>query len=250
MEFWKGCAGRLVPGDTVVHAFAFAHCAVSARVSSWLSPEERQRASALRFQGDRERFILSHAFVRWVLADYLRVSPPEVSLTNDRAGRPTITGADRSVAFSLAHCQTHAVVAVARGALVGVDVEHHRTVTDALGIARRFFSPAETDMLMAQAAAELDETFLRLWVCKEAFVKAIGLGLSYRLDRVTIGGLHSGKPSFTFIDAEYGPASQWILQSASVDRSYVAVAVKPLSGLLGRISWASRDAFPARTLPS
>lgn len=85
-------------------------------MSEWLSSEELDPIFRLRSELDRERFVLSHA-------DCLGLAPHCVPLGRGPSGKPRIGGVDQPLAFSLAHCQTHAVVAIARNALVGVDVE-------------------------------------------------------------------------------------------------------------------------------
>ena len=63
---------------------------------------------------------------------------------------------------------------------------------------------------------------------KEAFTKAIGLGLSYPLNRVVVRGFDDGNPRYTTIDEAHGKASEWSLTYLELARSYIAVAVKPL----------------------
>jgi len=111
--------------------------------------------------------------------------------------------------------------------LVGVDVEQHRLGVDALGIARRYFAWEEAETLSALSLEEVDTHFLRLWTCKEAFVKAIGLGLSYPLDRFVVSGLKHGEPEYSSVEPEYGPPSAWSLRTwALAPNCYVAVTVK------------------------
>ena len=155
-------------------------------------------------------------------------SAQDVQLERSATGKPLISGR-QELAFSLAHCETHAVIAVASHALVGVDVEHHHSVNDALGISRRYFAREEADVLDRQAPQELDAAFLRLWVCKEAFIKAIGLGLSYPLDRVIVGGFDGEHPYYRAIDEPHGLPLHWTLTLIERERSYIAIAVKTLS---------------------
>ena len=211
-----------------LHILPFAQCSTSVPgCSSSLSRGELRQMSALRFEADRRRFVLTHAYARQVLGDCLGMPPDRVPLMRSATGQPRI-GTDRPISFSLAHCETHAVVAIANQALVGVDVEHHRSVPDALAIGRRYFAGEEADMLVAREPQDLDAAFLRLWVSKEAFTKAIGLGLSYPLNRVVVRGFDDGNPRSTKIDEAHGKASEWSLTYLELARSYIAVAVKPL----------------------
>lgn len=197
------------------------------RLFELLSAEERERARAFHFEPDRVRFIVAHAHLRRVLGRYLGVPPERVPLARDPAGKPLLCGsAAGELGISLSGSRTRAAVAVAATTAVGVDVEDHRPVPDALAIAERYLAPCEAEVLRRADPAKLDATFLRLWTCKEAFVKAIGLGVSYELHRFVVAGLERGLPRYTAVAAEYGPACAWSLRSFEpVPDCYLAVAV-------------------------
>src|SRR5947209_4610027 len=110
-----------LPSANMVHV----HClpfsdrqTVTSYVSAWLSMDELKRASRLLFASDHERFVLSHAYTRAVLAGYLGIHPTDLSVTTNEYGKPMIAaeshGRGKELGFNLAHCGTHAFVAVAR----------------------------------------------------------------------------------------------------------------------------------------
>ncbi|HUQ81183.1 MAG TPA: 4'-phosphopantetheinyl transferase superfamily protein [Gemmatimonadaceae bacterium] len=79
--------------------------------------------------------------------------------------------------FNLSHSGSCALVGVARGRQVGVDVEQLRALHDLDGIADRVCSAAERAALSALAGPERDGAFFALWTRKEALAKATGEGL-------------------------------------------------------------------------
>lgn len=124
-----------------------------------------------------------------------------VAFEADGRGRPHIvastvpsemgTGPSSAVAEALdgwSHSVSHSgdvvVVAVAFGAQVGVDVEQAHPDRPWERLARRFFHPDETDRLLAMPVGEAETAFFELWTRKEATLKALGSGLSGRLDSV------------------------------------------------------------------
>jgi 4'-phosphopantetheinyl transferase len=213
-----------------IHCLNFVAClGLVAPLSSWLSEQELSRANRFKLDHVRSCFILSHGFLRAVLARYLGISPGEVVITAGPHGKPAIAG---KLGFSLAHCQSYAAVAVAGTPFVGVDVEEDRPEIDAMGIAQRFFARPEWELLSGLPDAEVMPCFRRLWTCKEAFVKAIGLGLNYPFDRFVVEWTDR-TARLAHVEPEYGPASAWSFRTLSVSPLCdIAVAVKmpgPLS---------------------
>jgi 4'-phosphopantetheinyl transferase len=199
-----------------LHCLAFApYLQMTERLFEWLSPDERGRAVAFRFASLKQRFVLSHAYVRAVLAGYLARSPRKIDFGKGAHGKPYIATDNRfgSLEFSLAHCDARVVVAVTAKEAVGVDIEQKRSRLDTHGIARRHFAPQEVEALDHASRASVNSHFLRLWTCKEAFLKATGVGLSYPLDSVVIGGLDDEQPIYHSIAPEFGPASSWSLRT-------------------------------------
>lgn len=153
-----------------------------------VSADERARATRLRVEVDRARFLLRRQALRGILGAYTGVPPHELVFDVGRFGKPTWTaplGAP-GLCFSLSHSGGVALLAVAREGRLGVDVERLRPVLDVDEIARRMFSPAECQALAAEPDAERCPAFLRVWTCKEAVVKALGGGLSIALDGFTV----------------------------------------------------------------
>ena len=151
-----------------------------------LDAAEVARAGRFRFERDRSRFIARRAFLRRVLAGYLGVAPELVLYLISARGRPELDSSS-GIAFSASHSDGLAVVAVARDRHVGVDLERVRPMPDALDLADRVCSPAESTELRFVAPADRGERFLRLWTRKEAYVKALGAGLSMSLAEIEVG---------------------------------------------------------------
>jgi 4'-phosphopantetheinyl transferase len=140
-----------------------------------LSDEERARAARFVFERDRAHYTFHHAALRGVLARYAGVPPRDVPLITRESGKPALAcGPWR---FNLSHSGPAALVAVAGGREVGVDIERLRPMPDALAIAGRFFAPAEFGALAARYGAEPEPAFFSCWTRKEAFIKATGEGL-------------------------------------------------------------------------
>lgn len=151
-----------------------------AHLAALLAPGERERAGRFRRPGDQRAFVVARGTLRRLLASYLRVDPAALSLSVSPRGKPYLLEGDRrsDLRFNLSHAGDLALVAVAWGREVGVDLERLDRAVHPVGIAERFFDPEEAAFLAGLPAAARTGTFFRLWACKEAYAKATGLGIA------------------------------------------------------------------------
>lgn len=150
-----------------------------------LAPEELERARRMRHPEREHAFLVGRAALRSVLAHELGEPPTAMHFSTGPHGKPFLDPA-RSLHFNLSHSGDVVLVAVADGREVGVDVERIKPHVDHGALARRFFSPLENRHLAAVDSASRRATFFALWTCKEALLKAWGVGLSLPLDRFDV----------------------------------------------------------------
>ncbi len=117
----------------------------------------------------------------------------------DPGGKPSLVEDARAPAlsFSLSHTRGLVACAIAGGGDVGIDVEGVDRRVDA-GLAQRFFSEPENRALAAcPTEAARTARFLELWTLKEAYLKAIGVGLSHPLNTVVFAIDEGGHVAFS-----------------------------------------------------
>src|SRR5690349_3318394 len=100
-----------------------------------------------------------------------------------------------------------ALYAFTRGAEIGIDLEHMQPI-EYIDIAQRFFSPNEVQMLRTVPAEQQQAAFFRCWTCKEAYIKARGMGLSLSLSEFDVS-LLPGTPAALLAIREEGQAAAW-----------------------------------------
>jgi len=148
-----------------------------------LSGDERDRAARFVFDRDRHLFVAAHVLLRRALSEYEPVEPGAWAFAAGAHGKPALAGPHRDIPlrFNLAH--THGLVACAlsRDADVGIDVEPLASGARSLDIADRFFSAAEAGDLRNCDPDVRHVRFTEIWTLKEAYIKAIGTGLSHPL---------------------------------------------------------------------
>ena len=80
----------------------------------------------------------------------------------------------------------NALIGIAAGREVGADVEQKRPMEDLYGMARSVMSEGELQDWERLAPESRLDAFYRVWTRKEAYLKAIGLGLFRNLQEVTV----------------------------------------------------------------
>ncbi len=155
-----------------------------------LSAPERERAAAFTAEVGRVRYVRTRFALRRILGGLLGVEPAAVAIDLDPGGKPVL--ADGALEFNHAHTDGLALVAVARGTPVGIDVEREGRRSDFRAIAARFFASQERVFLEQE---ETEERFLQLWTRKEAVLKAAGTGLAGGMETFCVAsrdGWHDG----------------------------------------------------------
>lgn len=145
-----------------------------------LSAEERDKASRFKFEKDRGLYVAAHGLLRVVLSHYLAVPPAEVAFASGK-GKPRLAGVHGSVQFNLSHTHGYVAVAVHPDQPVGVDVEKADPAFKWQDLIDYCLGDPERQALTGLETAAARHTFFNYWTRKEAFLKAIGVGLIDRL---------------------------------------------------------------------
>lgn len=153
------------------------------RLAVVLAADEQARAARFLAAIHRTRFQVGRAMLRTILGRYLQMPPDGIAFRYGPHGKPALSGASEAsdLRFNLAHSKDVGLLGVTRGRELGVDIEAMRPLEDAERIVARFFSTREQADFFRVAPAFRQETFFRGWVCKEAYIKAIGTGLALPL---------------------------------------------------------------------
>ena len=178
--------------------------------TDWLSPEEKARATRAATDLLRRRFIARRGLVRGLLGQALGRSPRDVAYQVGEEGRPSVENAT-GLSFALSHSGPLALVAMARGHRLGVDVECRRPRKNLEGLATRTFCPNETEALLALPLDARTEAFYRGWTRKEALAKAVGMGIASSFHRFSVSLGPAEDPRVVHMDLPGESADAWVL---------------------------------------
>jgi phosphopantetheine--protein transferase-like protein len=151
-----------------------------------LAALEQQRARNIRLGRPRRAFVVGRLLVRTTVARIAGVPPEDVVIELEPTGRPVLTGALSEYFVSIAHSGSYVVVGVANQQ-IGVDVEQLRQSAPSPQLMARVCSPDELRLLENMNHEDRAAAFMAVWTRKEAYGKAIGIGIGFGLRSVTVG---------------------------------------------------------------
>src|SRR5262249_36696096 len=173
-----------------------------------LSEKERNIARCFVRVQDQRRYVVAHAVLRILLARYAGIEAHALRFITGPQGKPALAGSS-AISFNMSHSGELAIIGISNFRL-GVDIEQLRHIDHSATIAQSFFSPAEVAALAPAPAANADEDFLICWTRKEAFLKAVGGGLSIGLDRFEVS-VSRDRPAILRIDDAALSARPWTM---------------------------------------
>ncbi|MDB4906556.1 MAG: 4-phosphopantetheinyl transferase [Gemmatimonadetes bacterium] len=165
-----------------------------------LNASERARANRMASPGTRRLFVTCRTALRVILGDALGLPPLSIALVAGAGGKPALD-MPAALSFNVSHSGDVALIALARGVNVGVDVERVPDDVAALAAVEAYLTPRERRELIAHLPAEHPGFVTAAWTRREALLKGRGAGISevgLRRDPTT-------DPDWTVRDVEMPP---------------------------------------------
>lgn len=204
-----------------------------------LSPSEAERNARFRFERDRRRHRTSTGLLRLLLGQMTGADPAALEFLRGPHGKPALAGGP---SFSVSHSGEWWFCGTALEGRVGVDVEVHRPLRDLSALARDTFHLDEADAVLSRSAeAARQDAFFRVWSRKEAFIKAVGLGLAYPLDGFVVSADDRPPRALLEVSDPDDHADHWHMESVAWEAGLAAAVAWDRPG--GRLRWRP---FPGR----
>lgn len=191
-----------------------------------VSEDERARADRFVYEAHKHRFVAAHAALRTVLGTELGVPPLAIEFGSGARGRPTLAAprTDPVVHFSLSHSHEGCLIGLAAGRRIGVDIEKLRPQFDCQGIADRYFTSHEADMIRRARGSSQSKLFFGTWTRKEAYLKAKGVGLYGSLTALECDETDDGRLRVVTIDGAPANGEDWTVIDLD-EEAFAACAV-------------------------
>lgn len=190
---------------------------------SLLSADEVERAQRFIFDIHRQRFVAGRGILRLLLSQYLNYPANKLVFTYDEHEKPwldmNIVPSDPALFFNVSNSEDLVVIALAHNELLGIDVEFIRHDIEITEIAERFFSSNECNALNKVPDENKYKAFFTIWSRKEAFIKAIGEGLTFPLKDFDVSLIEQPNGLLS-IKGNQEAAQQWSLLSLDFGAEY------------------------------
>jgi 4'-phosphopantetheinyl transferase len=179
--------------------------------------------------------MVAHGALRCILATYARCEPDVLVFREGPQGKPALAWPVEDIPFNLTHTGGLALVAIAGSGRVGIDAETVRSEIEVEDLSRRFFAPAEAAEILALSPDAQLAAFFACWTRKEAFVKALGGGLSVPLDRFQVSVRGDEPARLLWVDGE--ESELWSMLDIGEPGVAAALVVEGPTPVLQRVNF-------------
>jgi 4'-phosphopantetheinyl transferase len=229
-ENWRRPLNRIEFGKDEVHVWRASLTqdpATVSELSAPLAPDERRRAEKYYRPVDRDHFIVARGILRKIISLYLPISPGALQFTYNEYGRPEIAGHqnDRNLNFNLSHSKDLVLYAFRLGGGLGIDIEYMRDDFATLDIAEHFFAKGEVEALRSLPVDQRVKGFFNCWSRKESYIKALGMGVSFPLDRFTVSLAPGDAPALLKVDDDDREPERWKMYELLPGDGYAAALI-------------------------
>lgn len=151
----------------------------------FLSLEEKLEADRFIYSHHKQFYKFTHAFLRILLGYYLKIETSSIVFLKNNYGKPYLKEPN-TLKFNLSHSENFVRYAFTREKEIGIDVEWVEKDIAWKELSARFFNKLEYEFILSLPNEEQKTGFYRIWVRKEAYLKALGCGLSIPLSSFSV----------------------------------------------------------------
>jgi 4'-phosphopantetheinyl transferase len=191
-----------------------------------LDAREMERALRIPNLEKRRAFEVAHGVLRWLLGRYVGRDPAAIEFAGEREGKPKLASAE-GIEFNMTHSAQWAAFAFSSNCAVGVDLEQVRAVPELPTIMRRVLCADEAAELMLLSECDRERGFFCCWTRKEAYAKAIGMGLQAGFDQFRVAA-HPDRPARVIhIGFNAAKAVAWSIDDLRMPPGYAGALAYP-----------------------
>lgn len=189
-----------------------------------LSEDELSRAERFHSIESKNKFIVARAFIRYILAQYLKIKPEEIKFKYDINGKPSLSGelSKTGLCFNVSHSHGKVLCGITMKRAIGIDIEKIRLNLSYEKITKRQFSPPELEKFQQLPENEKVQTFFTFWTRKESFLKAIRKGLQLPMKNFDVSNAPMEPVTFINDSEQFENTSEWFIEDLDICPGFCA----------------------------
>ena len=153
---------------------------------AFLCKEEKARCEKFYNQELKNNYTITRGLLRLLIGEIIDIDPGSVTFFYNDHGKPLLKAEGITLHFNVSHSFQKVAYAFSYDGLVGVDIEYQKPLRDVAGLAKVICTDEEYVFLDNLPMEEKEHFFYKIWTGKEAFIKAVGKGLSYPMTEVEV----------------------------------------------------------------
>ena len=192
-----------------------------------LNDAELDKANRQYFDRDRIRSIMARGYLRHILSKYLALQATEIQFNYTDKGKPFIDPSQNptGLTFNISHSSNILVCAVSKNRRIGIDVEQIRELRTLNGMIRIVLSTTEQASFALLPKQDQLFAFFNSWTGKEAYLKAIGMGIAFGLQAVEVVFDPSRAVELLQVNGDRAQVAKWTIKRISPHSGYIAATV-------------------------
>jgi 4'-phosphopantetheinyl transferase len=228
---WQASARQPLPPAHEIHVWRIDLDAAPALPAGGplLSPDEQARAARLLCEDKRGRFIAGRSVLRVLLARYLGEAPQALTFRYGPHGKPAlVTGTSTpTLFFNYSNSDSLGLLAVSTVREVGIDIESRQRRISVTPLARHILSASEAAAFQRLPPMQRKPALLATWTRKEAYVKALGVGLALPLKSFSVAVNDDGTTAVLQLDNGDANLQTWTFVPLAAHPDYLACLAAP-----------------------
>ena len=197
-----------------------------------LDKDELATAKRFKFPEIRERYIISHGILRQLLAERVNESPADLRIDKAEFGKPFLPD-HPELSFNMSHSGDILAIAISSQCQLGIDIECYKARDTWEGLVKKCFASEETVFWYSLDNTERSRAFYQFWVKKEAFVKAVGKGITLGLNQCVVNP--DDLSSFLRVPEPAGLADKWQIYPLGLSENEFGAVVSDLKNVIPRL---------------
>ena len=170
-----------------IHLWAVDLASLGGTLSACLTPADISRGERIVDAGKRRLYLGGRAGARYLLSAYTGIPANDIRFGYGARGKPELLdGAGGRLRFNYSLSGNRVLYALADDRELGVDIEVLPRRTSADCLAARKLTAAERTAWNAMPKRLRNDAMLCCWTRKEAYGKALGVGIRYNLGQVAL----------------------------------------------------------------